>query len=482
MATQLSGKKFKISAVIFVLILIYFLGLKPTVLSPVMNEAYNTILIGFCVMSLYGCYIFSRKDLFLFEPITVIFALYVAIFFYQPCMDIYKGDLYLVGKDVFPGCDIATTIVVISFGFLLIGYFSPFYGRKQVVNKLPLFKYPIHRNTSLSNTHKILHIAYVIWGVSWIIYVVSWAKARGASLSYVLTLGGAGEVDAMVRSQAALGFLFNFGSCLIASYAYIFVYEKKRIIKYSLFVLTVIAYMFAGYRFIIVQFITTLIIYYYAKCLVNPKGYIMGGLAGFFLVFASVMEFIRGGLRTGVGVNVEGYSLVQHILSPFESNFTLYKVMYRFVMVFPDQYPFTYGSTMIWETIYYMVPRAIWPEKPRTELFTRMAEAFGPEILTTGTALNNIAEYYYEFGILGCLVCMFLFGWIFGCARDLFRKKNTTDHDLIFFSMLFSIAFSCVNAGYMPMNFYMVLLTLAPVWIIKKLTNKKYANNSSTFG
>ena len=75
MATQLSGKKFKISAVIFVLILIYFLGLKPTVLSPVMNEAYNTILIGFCVMSLYGCYIFSRKDLFLFEPITVIFAL-----------------------------------------------------------------------------------------------------------------------------------------------------------------------------------------------------------------------------------------------------------------------------------------------------------------------------------------------------------------------------------------------------------------------
>lgn len=481
MAAQLSGKKFWISAIVFVLILIYLLSLKPSTLSPAMNEAYNTILIGFCIMSLYGCYIFSRKDLFFFEPITIIFALYVAIFFYQPCMDIYKGELYLVRKNVFSGCVMATAIVVISFGFLLIGYFMPLLGRKNRGNKLPLFKCPIRRNTSSANTQKILYIAYVIWGVSWIIYVVSWAKVRGASLSYVLTLGGVGEVDAMARSQTALGFLFNFGSCLIASYVYIFVYEKKKVIKFSLFTLTVIAYMFAGYRFIIVQFITTLIIYYFAKRLVNPKGYIIGVLAGFFLIFASVMEFIRGGLRTGAGVNLEGYSLVQHILSPFESNFTLYKVMYRFVMVFPDQYPFTYGNTMIWETIYHMVPRAIWPEKPQTELFTRMAEAFGPEILTTGTALNNIAEYYYEFGILGCFVCMLLFGLIFGCGRNLFRKKNTTDHDLILFSMLFSIAFSCVNAGYMPMNFYMVLLTLSPVWIIKKLTNKKYANNSCTF-
>lgn len=452
---------------IFLIGFILIIFFHPFELSDEENSAYNIITVLYVIMSVYGFIIFIRKDLFVFEPIIVIYAMYMGIFVYQPIVDIIHKSYRLIGVNVLPGCLAGSLIVAVSFGFLLLGYYQPIHSTKGFY-KLSHSNH-INRDTALHrNTSSLLRTAYIIWGVSWLIYSISWVSARGASLSYLLTMGMQGEVNEAQRAQTSLGFLFNFGSCMIASYMYIFIYEKKKTLKIVAFALTFLAYMFAGYRFIIIQLTSTIIIYIFAKKMKNPKTTLIGILAFIALLFASIVEFIRGGLRTGAGVNTEGYSISENILSPFESNFTLYKVFYRFTEVFPEYHPFTWGNTMIWETIYFIIPRAIWPEKPKTELFDRMAEAFGPQILTTGTALNNIAEYYYEFGAIGCIFFMYLFGYIFGRGRKLFLKRNANDHDLILFSMLFSLAFSCVNAGYMPMNFYMVIMTLFPVLFMKK--------------
>ena len=461
----MGNSKFIRLSAFFLAGLCYFLWIRPFGLNDQENSAYNIILCLYGIMVIYGFAIFYQRRVFVFEPIIVIYAMYMGIFVYQPIVDIAQRSYTLVGVNPLPGCLKASMIVAASFGLLMIGYYRP--HKKK--NYYRLTSYGINRDTSLKTDPKvILKMSYLIWGISWLVYSMSWVSARGASLSYLLTLGMEGQVNDAMRAQTPLGFLFNFGSCMIASYAYIFIHEQKRWLKVSAFVLSILAYMFAGYRFIIIQFVSTLIIYNYAKKIKNPKSAIVGGLAFASLLFASVVEFIRGGLRTGSGVQVQGYNFVEHIFSPFESNFTLYKVFYRFVDVFPDQYPYTWGNTMIWETIYFVIPRAIWPGKPRTELFQRMAEAFGPEILQTGTALNNIAEYYYEFGPIGCMVFMYLFGYIFGRGRMIYLKRDANDHDLILFSMLFSLAFSCVNAGYMPMNFYMILLTIAPVLYMKR--------------
>lgn len=461
----MGNNKFTRLLSLFILGLCYFIWIRPIDLNEQENNAYNIILVLYGIMAIYGFAIFYTRKVFIFEPITVIYAMYMGIFVYQPIIDLVHKSYTLVGVNPLSGCLKASLIVAVSFGLLMMGYFRPL----KKCNYYEIVPRGINRDTSLKTNPKvILKISYIIWGVSWLVYSISWVSARGASLSYLLTMGAQGEVNEALRAQTSLGFLFNFGSCMIASYAYIFIYEKRKWLKISAFVLSILAYMFAGYRFIIIQFVSTLVIYHYAKKVKSPKSSIVGGLAFVALLFASVVEFIRGGLRTGAGVKVQGYNFVEHIFSPFESNFTLYKVFYRFVEVFPDQYPYTWGNTMIWETIYFVIPRAIWPGKPRTELFQRMAEAFGPEILKTGTALNNIAEYYYEFGVIGCMAFMYLFGYIFGRGRKLFRKSNANDHDLILFSMLFSIAFSCVNAGYMPQNFYMILLTLAPVLYMRK--------------
>lgn len=451
--------------IVFIIGFLLVLYVKPFTLTGEERQAYNTITCLYIVMSIYGTIIFGSRQLFIFEPIVVIYGMYMGIFVYQPIADIIHKTYFLVGINVLPGCSWGSLIVALSFGFLLLGYYRPVQSHSKYY---AISSRGIERDTSLKQKKNILRTAYIIWGGAWLIYSLSWISARGASLSYLLTLGLEGEVNEAQRAQTPLGFLFNFGSCMIASYLYIFIYEKKRSYKVVTFVLTFLAYMFAGYRFIIIQLVSTILIYIYAKKIKNPKTSLITALAFVALLFASVVEFIRGGLRTGSGVQTEGYSISENILSPFESNFTLYKVFYRFTEVFPEQYPFTLGKTMIWETMYFMIPRAIWPGKPKTDLFNRMAEAFGPDILQTGTALNNIAEYYYEFGMIGCLICMYIFGYIFGRGRKLFLKNDATDHDLILFSMLFSLAFSCVNAGYMPMNFYMILLTIAPVYYMKR--------------
>lgn len=453
------------SFIVFIIGFILVWYVKPFDLTGEERQAYNAITCLYVVMSIYGVIIFGSKQLFLFEPIVVIYGMYMGIFVYQPIVDIIHKTYFLVGVNVLSGCLWGSLIVGISFGMLLLGYYRPIRSNSKYYS---ISLKGIERDTSLIQKKSILRTAYIIWGVSWLIYSLSWISARGASLSYLLTLGMEGEVNEAQRAQTPLGFLFNFGSCMIVSYLYIFIYEKKRRYKIVTFVLTFLAYMFAGYRFIIIQLTSTIVIYIYAKKIKNPPTFLLSALAFIALLFASVVEFIRGGLRTGAGVQTEGYSFFENILSPFESNFTLYKVLYRFTEVFPDKYPFTFGKTMILETIYFMIPRAIWPGKPKTDLFNRMSEAFGPDILQTGTALNNIAEYYYEFGMIGCLICMYIFGYIFGRGRKLFKKNNATDHDLILFSMLFSLAFSCVNAGYMPMNFYMILFTIAPVYYMKR--------------
>ena len=461
------GNNYLKAIVVFIIGFLLILYVRPPILLEMESQAYMTITYLYVVMAIYGIAIFGAKQLFIFEPIVIIYAMYMGIFVYQPIVDIIHKSYYLVGINVLPGCQLGSFITAISFGLLLMGYRIP------VHSKAGFFRLTkngcSNRETSVChNAKELLKTAYIIWIISWLTYSIAYTSARGASLSYLLTLGMEGEVNDAQRAQTPLGFLFNLGSCMIVSYLYIFIYEKRMAYKVIVFILTLLAYMFAGYRFIIIQLASSILIYVFAKKMKNPRTGLVVILAFAALLFASFVEYIRGGLRTGAGVKAEGYSFTEDILSPFESNFTLYKVFYRFTEVFPDQYPFTWGKTMIWETIYFIIPRAIWPGKPKSDLFNRMSEAFGPEILETGTALNNIAEYYYEFGAIGCFVCMYIFGYIFGRGRKLFLKRNADDHDLILFSLLFSLAFSCVNAGYMPMNFYMVLFTIAPLLYMKK--------------
>ena len=102
------------------LILIFLIGFvliiffRPSILSDEENFAYNIITILYIIMSSYGYIIFRRKDLFVFEPIVVIYAMYMGIFVYQPIIDIIHKSYRLVGVNILPGCFMGSFLVAIS--------------------------------------------------------------------------------------------------------------------------------------------------------------------------------------------------------------------------------------------------------------------------------------------------------------------------------------------------------------------------------
>ncbi|GHT38667.1 hypothetical protein FACS189437_00010 [Bacteroidia bacterium] len=345
-----SLKRIYILSIIFASYFIFILYNRPEELNWLESQAYTIVSVTTIIMSLFGIYIFSRKDIYMFEPIVVIFAMYWGIFVYQPVIDIAKHSTSIVGVDVLSGCLTANLIVIVSFFFLIIGYFSA----KKKSDTLSFPTKIIAENTSLPNKKKILKWAYIIWSIGFFFYVFSLSQGRGASWSYILTLGATGGVNDALRSGSRLGALTNFGSCMIASYMYIYLYEHSKLRKALFAILTLIVFIYNGYRFIIVTFILTFIIYKFVRFRKQPSLAFLGVLLTIFLIFASYMEYTRNSLRYGAGIRTE-YSIVENITSPFESNFTLYRVFYRFVDVFPEQYSYTYGKTMIWETMYMVV-------------------------------------------------------------------------------------------------------------------------------
>jgi hypothetical protein len=81
----------------------------------------------------------------------------------------------------------------------------------------------------------------------------------------------------------------------------------------------------------------------------------------------------------------------------------------------PGSLPYLYGET-IWPVVYKPIPRLLWPDKPQELLSNEWAHRYGLlNPLDTETSFNLpwICELYMNFGTLGCVIGMFLFGLLF---------------------------------------------------------------------
>ena len=83
-----------------------------------------------------------------------------------------------------------------------------------------------------------------------------------------------------------------------------------------------------------------------------------------------------------------------------------------------------------------------------------------------GSAYPNIGEFYYEFGILGTIVCMFIFGYI---TRKLYyRMLKTGDRlQLITYSIMLGYLFQFVCRGSISSWAIDIVFMFGPIWLLK---------------
>ena len=223
-----------------------------------------------------------------------------------------------------------------------------------------------------------------------------------------------------------------------------------------------------GFRFFIIQIIITFVSYYYVRLRKRPKLTSLMAAFAILMVFVIGMTIFREAMRWGGNVDFSSITLTK-LQEAFDDaiwdNFRIYNNYYGIVGAIPSRYGYVYGRQIILGTLVMVIPRILWPGKISSSANAGLKAIIGPKI-ASGQASPNISEYYYAFGALGVIICMGVFAAVMKIARN---KMNSEDPlDIMIFSVLLGANIQLIIRSYTPSNFWYVIFTLIPIWIIKK--------------
>lgn len=456
---EVDKKRFAISMLAMSLMGLWHIWNFPENLNTELKNAYLALTMLHFVMQILIVYAVSRRDADLFEPIMLILLLYYCIFVYRPIIDIINNDYTTFGVNPMSACPKSCAIVALSSIIFTLAYYSKF--RIRDIEKLN------ERPSELNNSYKqIIRNSYVIWLIAFGLSVLN-QLISGVSLSYIFSMSLSGTVsDTVDTGIAALSF---FTYAMIAPWMYILIFGHRRLMKVLITFSMICICIIRGKRIILLSMTVAPILYFYLSRKKRPKT-VMVLLAVIVALFAaSLMQFARHGVRFGTTneFSWESFSSVM-MTNVFDADFTTYKQFYAIVAAYPSSYPYTMGRAIIVQTLLTMIPRVIWPRKPEVVILEVIKNAVNQQAMNSGMAAPNIGEYYFEFGVLGCVVLMFIVGKIFR-----HWKKYIVSDEVerwIMYSCLYGIIFQLIIRTSTASIVYQYIFTILPLYLIRKLS------------
>jgi oligosaccharide repeat unit polymerase len=231
-----------------------------------------------------------------------------------------------------------------------------------------------------------------------------------------------------------------------------------------------------GFRNVLVELIVAPLLYRYIKQKRVPQMSAVLKLIGGIVLMIAGVEVIRGSVRMGTGmhgVDWASFDMIS-VLNAMEGNFDLYKTLYGIVNYIPKYHDYTYGQQLIWMTVTFLIPRAIWPGKPTSILDSLMPNIVGPLAVRGHMAMGTLAEYYGEFGILGCIICCAVLGIVCKYTKRWYESVDRTEDTMIAYSCMYPMLMIVAVRGYMPLNFEHILFFEIPVMtvaLVKRIKN-----------
>lgn len=430
---------------------------------------YATLFLAYIFVGGLIFFSFSGKEIKLFDTFTIISILYLMIMVIYPIYDYTRLELTKSGVDTSGGCIKATLIFVVSYMSFYIGYFLSRKNENQIQNRF--FK----KIELLSNTEMSM-IAILCWFVAYI-GCMAGQISRGFSLSYILSMGKAVQDDILVTSSSGgLLFLLMLTPTAIVSELMIWIYGRNKLIKVGTLALTMVYLLMRGSRILIFVMIASPIIYWYLKRKKTPSiKTIILGIIGLLIIFVGV-QIARVSISQGQdfreSLSRQLFSF-DALMAVFESDFSTYKVFYGIVEAIPQKMNYLLGEGIFGYTLALVIPRAIWPGKPDAPERAVVNAALGQAAVDNGNAYPNIGTFYSEFGIIGCIVFMWLFGYLMSKSRRLYKMESTSA--LILYSCLWPFCFqltarSVSNAVY---SIFFGLLPMLVAWLYSRISHKR---------
>ena len=455
-------KKKPIGITIYFVILCMFCIYYPSSLDAREAMVYLTSVLSYIICGGVFLVLSIRFKIDILEPITMITGLYFFMFHFAPIYNLINGSSDVWGYDVLDGGVIGNIIFTISYLCFVFAYYSK---NKKTLKKDNTIK-------CISNKQKLKN-AVVIYVVCYGIFMIN-CISSGMSLSFFFSLGRISNNQEfnVFSAGGAFAVLNNLVYALLPSCLYIMALTKKKWIKILIFFLTFIPIYLRGFRYLMIAMVLMPITYYYLSHNKRPK--IKNVLIALLIALFGItyVEITRVGISMGGGIREVDWSEFNfsRLWQSAQGNFDLYKSFYGAIIAFPKKVSYFWGEEMILATIYTMIPRVLWSSKPTTPFVRTLSDSVGYQASISGWAAPNIYEYYIDFGILGCFVCMAIFGLYWKKMKRLYTNENATKDDIIKYSCFYPLAFQLVIRGYTPMNFYTLLFMWLAIKFITKVT------------
>lgn len=473
---SLKEKKIGISFIVLgftiLSLIIFFPSDIPTIY--VKNYFFTSLCLIICEILLLNRFLFYKLDIF--EPIVTISFFYIVMYFITPIYDIIIGEYLWYGYDLFEFGIKGSFIALLGY---LIFYIIYYLGeginlRKKKINKIT-FKI---NNEYIINTRKkavfFIMVMYLICFFANSFYLV---KANGNNLIYLLSLGMLGDGGTENTINAPIGFISMLSYSLPTVTLLYWEFGKNKLLKIGLFIPMLLLQVARGFRFFVIQILITFFSYYYLK---NKKRPTLKTICIFILLSLIpilLMTLFRESIRNGTGVNLSEIKfsiILEGFDQAFWENLRIYKNFYGMVGVIPNLFPYVYFRQIIVGTMVMIIPRIIWPGKISTYGGEGLVTLIGSNI-ASGQAYPNIGEYYYSCGIFGVIFFMGLYSlWM---RRVKNKYMNGGRISLVIFSVLLGANLQLIIRGYTPSNFWYVVFSILPAYILEYLISRKVLRN-----
>lgn len=447
-------------------------GLYLMFLVPLGLEHVSYINLGFLffIYLIFGCqffYIYKRHNIKIFEPFTLISIIYCVMFLIAPILDIIYQDTTLFGMESKYGTIKATVIFLIGYNSFILGYFT----KKSIIFKLNKEE----KKYIYANKNSVLVVNCLLWLLGFLSMLVSIINS-GMSLRFVLTLGNSGLINQNAASES-LGFLSMFTYLMVPSWMYISQYSKNKLLVITTYFLMFVTFLSRGFRFILIIIIIAPIILFFIKKEKEPSFLFVISTLLVLLFLIGIVQENRSAFNEGMSYNVNNFN-IESITNALRANFSMYKTFYIMVERIPEFFPYSWGAKTFINPIIMIIPRIIWTDKFS---FGWKSEAYLNEISRiSGVAYPNIGEFYMDFGVIGVIIFMYLFGRICKWFIEAKDRPNSDIDDYIAYSIFVPTTLQLVIRGHMATNLYLVIFLFMPVIINKGFMNR-YKRKSGVY-
>lgn len=334
--------------------------------------------------------------------------LYLLIFVYAPAVWIIRGQTAYQGVEVMSYMPIG--MLVFNIGYFVFACASV--SNKKIVlgdyGTVDRYSNDAFVDYLYSDeiSSQITRWAWLLYSVSIALVILYYART-GRSLIYMITLG---QGDEIAVGGEALGtyFLAQFSRSAIPAIILILTFQKRyKVFCYiAVYVLAAICFT-SGSRNLALCVVISIIIMHYFKKDKRPNFFVSIIAILLMFLFVGFVGTYRQTMRTGGTIDLSLLNF-EGMMDAFMFNVEIFFPFFNIVgYTFAGQTSCHYGLGILNIPIQF-IPRAIWSSKPATLGLTAFEAMYGSSF--GGSAYPNIGEFFYELGIPGVVLFMYIFG------------------------------------------------------------------------